>query len=285
MTERAVHSRPAPGRWRPCGSDRRRTAVAQRTEITPSPNSRFEIAPRAYVQFDWRGFPEWPVTPGSGRLNFDTFEVRRARVGVDGRLGRVSYEFTVDPQDLDDTFVRDAYGRWRFSRAFELQAGQFKVPGGREYQESARTLDFMERPALAQMASAGRDLGAMALGDLGRIEYQLGVFAGDGRGRGSRAKLTAAGRVVWQRVPRRRDSVVRPRWAAPRRWTNWRPTASTAARRRGTGSSIASTWTADGCAWVATRVVAGAVAADGRRALPSPTRGTSRASTSRTCRA
>lgn len=175
-----------------------RSAAAQTTETAPAPNSVFEIAPRGYVQFDWRGYPDWPVTPGSGRLTFDTLEVRRARVGVDGRLGRVSYEFTVDPQDLDDAFVRDAYGRWRFSRAFELQAGQFKVPGGREYQESARTLDFMERPALAQTASAGRDLGAMALGDLGRVEYQLGVFAGDGRGRGSRAKLTSAGRVVWQ---------------------------------------------------------------------------------------
>jgi hypothetical protein len=175
-----------------------RTVAAQNTETAPQRNSVFEIAPRGYVQFDWRGYPDWPVTPGSGRLIFDTFEVRRARVGVDGRLGSVSYELTVDPQDLDDTFVRDAYARWRFSRAFGLQAGQFKVPGGREYHESARTLDFMERPALAQRASAGRDLGAMALGDLGRVEYQLGVFVGDGRGRGSRSKLTSAGSVVWQ---------------------------------------------------------------------------------------
>ena len=126
-----------------------RTAEAQGNETAPSTNSRFEIAPRGYVQFDWRGYPDWPVAPGSGRLTFDTFEVRRARVGVDGRLGRVSYELTVDPQDLDDTFVRDAFGRWRFSPRFELQAGQFKVPGGREYQEAARTLDFMERPAPA----------------------------------------------------------------------------------------------------------------------------------------
>ena len=102
-----------------------RTADAQDNETAPSTNRRFEIAPRGYVQFDWRGYPDWPVAPGSGRLTFDTFEVRRARVGVDGRLGRVSYELTVDPQDLDDTFVRDAFGLWRFSRRFELQAGQF----------------------------------------------------------------------------------------------------------------------------------------------------------------
>jgi len=41
-------------------------------------------------------------------------------VGVDGSWGRLAYEFTVDPQDLDDTLVRDAYGRWRFTRGFQL---------------------------------------------------------------------------------------------------------------------------------------------------------------------
>lgn len=172
-------------------------ALAQNTETTPGPNTVFDIAPRGYVQFDWRGFPDWPVTPGSARLNFDTLQVRRARVGVDGRLGRMAYEFTVDPQDLDDTFVRDAYGRWRLSTRFELQIGQFKLPGSRDYLESARNFDFMERPALSQVAAAGRDLGGMVLGDLGSLEYQAGLFAGDGRGRGSRAKLTSAGRVVW----------------------------------------------------------------------------------------
>jgi phosphate-selective porin len=176
-------------------------AFAQATESSPAQNSVFEIAPRGYVQFDWRGYPDWPVTPGSGRLTHDTFQVRRARVGVDGRLGRIEYEVTFDPQDLDDTFVRDAYGRWRFTRSFELQLGQFKVPGSRDYLESARTFDFMERPALAQMASSGRDLGGMVLGDLGSVEYEAGVFAGDGRGRGSRAKLTSAGRVVWDAFP------------------------------------------------------------------------------------
>lgn len=173
------------------------TAVAQTTEPSGAQNTGFEIAPRGYVQFDWRGFPDWPVAPGSGRLTYDTLEVRRARVGVDGRWGRLSYEFTVDPQDLDDTFVRDAYGRWRFTPAFQVQVGQFKVPGSREYLASARTLDFMERSALAQFAAPGRDVGAMVRGDLGRVEYQTGVFAGDGRGRGSRADLTSASRVVW----------------------------------------------------------------------------------------
>jgi phosphate-selective porin len=173
------------------------TALAQAVEPSTSQNTDFEIAPRGYIQFDWRGFPDWPTTPGTGRLTYDTFEVRRARVGVDGSWGRLSYDLTVDPEDLDDTFVRDAYGAWRFVPAFQVQVGQFKVPGSREYLASARNLDFMERSALAQFAAPGRDVGAMVRGEIGRVEYQTGVFAGDGRGRGSRADLTSASRVVW----------------------------------------------------------------------------------------
>jgi hypothetical protein len=92
-------------------------------------NRAFEIAPRGYIQLDWRGFPEWPVTPGTGRLGYDTFEVRRARIGVDGRVRRVSFELSVDPEDDDDgTLLKDAYGQMRFSRAIRLRVGQFKIP-------------------------------------------------------------------------------------------------------------------------------------------------------------
>jgi hypothetical protein len=63
---------------------------------TPA-NQRFEITPRAYVQFDWRGFPGWTVTPDTGRLEPDTLDVRRLRAGIDGRWRRWSFEASVDP--------------------------------------------------------------------------------------------------------------------------------------------------------------------------------------------
>jgi len=159
----------------------------------------FEVAPRGYVQFDWRGYPEWPIEPGGGRLQFDTFEIRRARIGVDGRWRRLSFEVAVDPQDVDDdTVLKDAYGQFRFSRALRLRVGQFKLPGGREYLTSARTLDFVERSALSTSTDSGRDIGGMLTGEIGKqLEYQAGLFAGDGRGRDSRAGVTGAGRVTW----------------------------------------------------------------------------------------
>lgn len=162
----------------------------------------FTIAPRGYVQFDWRGFPDWTVVPGTGRLDRDTLEVRRARVGVDGTWGRLSYELTVDPAEADGVDVRDAYGQWRVSRALRVRFGQFKLPGSREYGRSARSLDYLERSALALAIAPGRDIGAMVSGRLGRrLSYEAGLFAGDGNGRRSRADLTGAARGEWTLAP------------------------------------------------------------------------------------
>jgi phosphate-selective porin len=111
----------------------------------------------------------------------------------------MSFEFTVDPMDdFDDTLIKDAYIEIRFTRAVRLRGGQFKLPGSREYGTSARSLDFLERSAFAQSIAPGRDIGAMAFGQLGRrFAYEAGLFAGDANGRNSRAGLTGAGRVVW----------------------------------------------------------------------------------------
>jgi phosphate-selective porin len=177
-----------------------RPAAAQPTQTeTVRETPVFEVAPRGYVQFDWRGYPDWPVEPGGGRLEFDTFEVRRARIGLDGRWRRLSFEVTLDPQDVDDeTVIKDAYGQFRVSRALRVRVGQFKLPGGREYLTSARTIDFMERSAMSSSADAGRDIGGMLTGEIGKqLEYQIGGFSGDGRGRASRAGVTTAGRLAW----------------------------------------------------------------------------------------
>jgi hypothetical protein len=175
-------------------------AIAQQApEQAASKKPRaFEIAPRAYVQLDWRGYPDWTVAPGTGRLEFDTFEVRRLRAGIDGRFRRVAFEVTIDPEDFDGTIVKDAYAQLRITRVFRVRAGQFKLPGSREYHISARNVDFLERSALASSLAAGRDIGVMLTGEIGTdLEYQAGVFAGDGNGRAARAGRTAAGGVNW----------------------------------------------------------------------------------------
>jgi phosphate-selective porin len=174
-------------------------AQPAQAESGPNTNGGFEISTRGYVQFDWRGYPDWTVATGSGRLEHETLGVRRARIGVDGQWRRMAFEFTVDPMDdLDDTLIKDAYIQIRLTRALRLRGGQFKLPGSREYGTSARSLDFLERSAFAQSIAPGRDIGGMVFGELGRrFAYEAGLFAGDGNGRNSRAGMTTAGRVVW----------------------------------------------------------------------------------------
>ena len=174
-------------------------AQPAQAESGPNTNGGFEIAPRGYVQFDWRGYPDWTVATGSGRLEHETLGVRRARIGVDGQWRRMSFELTVDPMDdLDDTLIKDAYVEIRFTRALRLRGGQFKLPGSREYGTSARSLDFLERSAFAQSIAPGRDIGGMAFGQFRRrFAYEAGLFAGDANGRNSRSGITAAGRLAW----------------------------------------------------------------------------------------
>jgi hypothetical protein len=170
-------------------------------ETPKAPPPVFELVPEAYIQLDWRGYPESSVTPGTGRLSFDTFEVRRLRAGVNGQWRGVRFEVTTDPQDLDGTLIKDAYVAFR-PGSYVIRIGQFKPPGSREYGTSAKQTDFLERAGLGRGLAAQRDLGASLHGDIGRrFDYDVGLFAGDNNGSRSRAGFTAAGRLEWE--PRR----------------------------------------------------------------------------------
>jgi hypothetical protein len=175
-------------------------AYAQQTtqEANAEPSRSFELAPRAFIQLDWRGYPDWTVAPGTGRLDLDTFQVRRLRGGVDGRWRWIAFELTLDPQDVDGTLVKDAYAELRAGE-YRIRAGQFKPPGSREYATAARNIDLLERAALARSLAAHRDIGVMVHGDLGaRLDYDLSLFAGDDNGSNRRSGLTGAGRLEWE---------------------------------------------------------------------------------------
>jgi hypothetical protein len=172
--------------------------MAPPVAFAQQPPSEFELTPTGYVQLDFRAFPDWSVSPGTGRLNRDTFEVRRLRGGVDGSWRRWSFEFSIDPLDEDGILIKDAYAQMRVG-AYRVRAGQFKLPGSRAYGTSARNTDLLERATLATSLAARRDVGVSVLGRLGpHVDYQAGLFAGDDNGESHRAGLTAAGRLEWE---------------------------------------------------------------------------------------
>jgi phosphate-selective porin len=89
---------------------------------------------------------------------------------------------------------RDTFANVRFNRAFELRAGQFKMPFGRDALIGGANLDFVYRSLAGRLIAPGRDLGVMAHGRLKsrRLGYQAGVFHGDGDN--ARSAQTRGGR-------------------------------------------------------------------------------------------
>ena len=124
------------------------------------------------------------------------------RLQVEGTLfEKVEFEVSREFGDAEEP-ERDAFANVRFTRAFELRAGQFKMPFGHDALIGGANLDFVYRSLAGRQLAPGRDLGVMAHGRSKgrRFAYQAGVFRRDGdnartsQTRGGR--LALAGRVV-----------------------------------------------------------------------------------------
>jgi phosphate-selective porin len=163
-----------------------------------NPSAGFKIALRGYAQADFRSFQDWTAgDEDTGNLRADEFEWRRLRVSLEGEWKRLSFEFTADPAFDEGDELKDAWGSLRFTKALQVRGGYTKVPVSPEWTTSAAKTDFVERSAVVDALAPARDWGGMLHGEIARtVEYQAGVFEGDGRGQDWRAGTTAAGRLV-----------------------------------------------------------------------------------------
>ena len=135
----------------------------------------------------------------------NTFTIRKARPGINGRIARY-FDFTLVPDFGGGVSVlQDAYLDLRFSNAFRVRAGKSKTPIGYEILIGDPFLLLPER-SLASGLMPNRDVGVQALGDLagGRVSYAGGLYNGIPDGTSSVVDLDAgdakdlAGRVLVQ---------------------------------------------------------------------------------------
>jgi phosphate-selective porin len=104
------------------------------------------------------------------------------RLQVEGRLfDRLEFEVSREFGDADEP-ERDAFLNLRLARSFELQAGRFKMPLGRDALTGGANLDFVYRSLAGRHLAPGRDVGAMAHGRVLQrtLSYEAGFFVGDG---------------------------------------------------------------------------------------------------------
>jgi len=174
------------------------TSGSWRTEPfkVTSPSGDFELGLAGYVQEDFHSYRDWsPAEP-------KTSELRRLRIGAEGKWKRLSFQVDVDPRKErpEDTvegahYLKNAYVEYRFAKAFRIRGGHFKLPFSPEFLTSAAKTDFVERTMLVDALGLDRDWGGVALGEIGRIRYEAGVFQGDGWRTHQRAGTTGAARL------------------------------------------------------------------------------------------
>ena len=139
-----------------------------------SADDAFALRIRGDAQTDGRFF-----AGDAEELGVDQLYLRRARVNLQGTVGG-RYDFKLMPNfGQGRVEIQDAFLDARFTPAFAVQAGKFKVPLGLEWLRSPTDLHLVEL-GLPSALVPRRDVGVMAHGRVagGRLTYELGAFDG-----------------------------------------------------------------------------------------------------------
>jgi phosphate-selective porin OprO/OprP len=155
-----------------------------------SADSNFVVALHGVLQVDSRTFQKNNNIPGN-----DSILLRRARPILSGTVYR-DFDFLFVPEFGGGTpgasssattpSIYDAYVNYRYSPAFQIQAGKFKAPVGLEQLQADVNLSFNERSLVTDLVP-NRDLGFELHGDIagGVLSYAAGIFNGVGDARNS----------------------------------------------------------------------------------------------------
>lgn len=148
-------------------------------------NDRPSIVFGKHLSVDLKGrtLPEWRrFDPDIGE---DIFHLRTARVGLKGELTRhfdweVEREITEKHNKIKFGAWKDVAIEWKTLDAIRIKGGRFKMPFGQEQTTGISDLDFAHRALGSTQIAPGRDRGVMAFGQVGRLNYEAGVFDDDG---------------------------------------------------------------------------------------------------------
>lgn len=139
-----------------------------------SADKLYSLKLRGYAQADARYFLD-----DDDKKVSDTFLLRRARVIIDGQLGK-QFAFRIAPDFGGGTSqLQDGYLDYKSSDVFNLRFGRTKVPFGLERLQSSTDTLFNET-GLTTALTPAYDEGILAYGSFGKgaLEYQVGVFNG-----------------------------------------------------------------------------------------------------------
>src|SRR5262245_34060314 len=207
------------------------------TVLPTEPASPPKEQPSRAMRFLWRDHPslrtarnlrldfgvkvqEDAQDPGDDPVAFQTWDLHRFRVGIDGEVFR-KVQFSIErefSERLNNDPLRkspksqwkDVYAEYNAANWLQIRGGQFKIPYGLDQTSGETNLDFIYRSLGGDYLSPGRDIGGEVHGRFFQrgLYYWVGGFQHDGQNsRSSRtvgndqvtvgdANFTAAGRVT-----------------------------------------------------------------------------------------
>ena len=140
-----------------------------------SSDGKFSFKVRGRLQTDYNGIDQdFDVT---GRPDVSAFELRRARLGVEGVVFyNVAYKFEVDFAN-DVTAIKDAYVEYNgLADGLSLRAGNFKTPNSIDEMTSSRFLTFLERAAFVEAWALDRQIGGGVIYAKDHFTLSAGIF-------------------------------------------------------------------------------------------------------------
>ena len=154
-----------------------------------TPDGKHSVSLTGRLHADYRNFDYNESNKGANTgAASDTFDVRRARIGLKGKLYE-NYEFEVSanlasPNNGNTNSVLDvAFLNINYFKQAQLRLGQFKMPMNLEKVMSSNNIDFMERSYVNQFAP-NEDRGAMIWGiPKDGFTYALALSNGEGQNR------------------------------------------------------------------------------------------------------
>ncbi|HEX9671083.1 MAG TPA: porin [Thermoanaerobaculia bacterium] len=135
-----------------------------------------------------------------------SFRIRRMKTKFDGWVydKDLTYELQLNWPDTANP-LEDANINYDFTqgkKAFQLKAGQYKVPFGRQELTSSGSQEFVDRSIVSAEFARGRDIGVQAWGTPlgGKLDWRVGIFNGAGRTvqRNDNDKYQTNARLTWQ---------------------------------------------------------------------------------------
>jgi len=166
-----------------------------------SNDGNFTVNLTGRVHFDSRvitsDFGDGDRYDRDGATLSDNFEVRRARIGLNGTIFKdIGYEVVTNAVGSNANLIDTAFINYGYNKAAQIRIGRFKQPFNFEEQTSSNNIDFMERSYVNQFAP-GKKLGIMLHGaPADGYYYGTSIYSNDFNNVDARGGAEGAARIA-----------------------------------------------------------------------------------------